>query len=67
MITTIYGDMDEAELDKIEGGHENDNEVMRWVEYRLRYLPNSVAIHRSAHIHLKQPAVFGISAVGGVG
>jgi hypothetical protein len=54
MISTIHGDMDEADLVKSEGYDEFDADgagstsVVDWVEYRL---PDSdEIIHRSAHI-----------------
>ncbi len=40
----------ESELECVRGMHENDNEIARWVEYRL----GSVLVHRSAHVHLKK-------------
>lgn len=51
-ITTIHGDMDEAQLVKTEGDIDNENERTHWVEYRL---PGSNQIvHRSAHVVLKK-------------
>jgi hypothetical protein len=50
MITTIYGDMDEALLLKKEGGFENDGEITSWVEYYL----DGELVHRSANIYLKK-------------
>lgn len=61
MITTIYGDMDDAALVKTEGCIDNDNEHTSWVEYRL----NDEIVHRSAHVTLKKPAVWAESAVSG--
>jgi len=53
LIDGQLGEMDESELVKTEGSHENDNEIATWVEYRL---PGSdVIVHRSAHVHLKIP------------
>lgn len=40
----------ETDLVKKEGGHENDTEIAKWVEYWL----NGELVHRSAHVHLKQ-------------
>lgn len=55
MVNTIHGPMDELDLEKREGGFENDNEKTTWVEYRI---PGSETIvHRSAHVTLKQQAV----------
>jgi len=51
---------DESELVKSTGGHENDNEVATWVEYRF---PGSDDIvHRSAHVTLKQVFADGMIA-----
>jgi hypothetical protein len=50
-VTTIYGDMDDSELLKLEGGFEDDNEITSWVQY---HLPKSgELVHRSASVHLK--------------
>lgn len=46
--------MKESQLDRTWGGHENDNEIAVWVEYRL----NGKLVHRSARVHLKKAAVF---------
>jgi hypothetical protein len=59
MVTTIYGDMDEALLEKKEGGFEDDNENTSWVEYWL----NGELVHRSVHVRLKKAVVaFGEAA-----
>ena len=50
-ITTTKGDMDEALLEKREGGLDNDNEHTTWVEYWLE----GELVHRSAHVTLKRP------------
>ena len=51
-IMTIHGDMDESDLEKLEGEDETEHAVVRWVEYRL---PGSDQIvHRSAHGIIKQ-------------
>jgi hypothetical protein len=50
MILTIYGEMDEAQLEKLEGVVDNDHEHTTWVEYWL----NGVLVHRSVHVHLKE-------------
>jgi hypothetical protein len=52
-VNTIYGEMEESELRKVEGGHENDNEIVSWVEYYL----GEELVHRSVAMHLKQ-AIF---------
>jgi hypothetical protein len=51
LITTIYGEMDEALLEKrIPDPVDNDNELTHAVEYWL----NGELVHRSVHVHLKQ-------------
>jgi len=62
MITTLYGDKDEATLEKREGIVDNENEYTTWVEYRQP--GSSEVIHRSVHVTLKRP-VTATSAVGG--
>lgn len=47
--------MDEADLLKLEGGFENDNELTSWVQYHLP--ATGELVHRSAHVQLKLPAV----------
>jgi hypothetical protein len=62
VITTTHGDMDEALLQKLEGGVDNENEFTRWVEY---WLPSGAdgkpeLVHRSASVQLKKtPSLFG--------
>ena len=56
MITTIYGDMDEALLIKLEGSIENSTETTNWVEYRQA--GSDEIIHRSVHMILKEMPVF---------
>jgi len=52
IITTIHGDMDESLLVKLEGGEEDDEHKLDWVEYRL---PGSDEIvHRSVNLHIKK-------------
>ena len=65
MITTIYGDRDEALFEKREGRDENDNEVATWVEYWDNSVQPAVLVHRSAHIQLKRWPE-GMSALQGV-
>ena len=55
MVTTIYGDMDEALLEKKTGVVDNDNEHTTWVEYWHK----GELVHRSAHVALKK----GLSAL----
>jgi hypothetical protein len=54
IITTTKGDMDESLLEKREGTVDNDNEATTWVEY----WHEGELVHRSAHVTLKQPAIF---------
>lgn len=42
--------MDESLLLKKTGGHEDENEIVKWVEYWL----DDELVHRSAHVHLKK-------------
>lgn len=56
MITTIYGDMDDANLIKSEGVIDNDIENTKWVEYRQE--GSDEIIHRSVHMTLKDPSIF---------
>lgn len=64
MVNTIYGEMDEADLLKLEGGFEDDNEIVKWVQY---HLPKSgELVHRSAHVHLKK-AIFGEGVAANIG
>lgn len=42
--------MDESLLSRHSGTSENDNEVVKWVEYHL----DGQIVHRSAHVHLKK-------------
>ncbi|MGX6999931.1 hypothetical protein [Caballeronia sp. KNU42] len=53
IVTTTHGDMDQADLLKLEGGFENDNEIVTWVQYHLP--ASGEMVHRSAHVHLKDP------------
>jgi 3-keto-L-gulonate-6-phosphate decarboxylase len=51
-ITTIYGDMDDADprLTKRTGSVEDVNERTEWVEYWM----DGVLVHRSADVQLKR-------------
>ena len=53
LINTTRGEMDEALLEKKEGGLDNENEHTTWVEY---YFEGEL-VHRSANIQLKKPIV----------
>lgn len=62
IITTIYGDMDDADLVKTEGSIDNEVESTTWVEYRK---PGSdEIIHRSVHMTLKEMSVMSKGIVG---
>ena len=60
MVNTIYGEMDEALLEKKIGVIDNDVETTEWAEYYL----DGELVHRSAHITLKEP-ILALSGVGG--
>jgi hypothetical protein len=61
LITTIYGEMDEALLEKrIPDPVDNDNETTTAVEYWL----NGELVHRSVHVHLKQGIELGTAIQG---
>lgn len=49
-IQTTKGLVDEALLQKQEGGHDDENERVSWVEYWL----DGELVHRSVHVHLKK-------------
>lgn len=81
LITTTLGDRDDATLLKTEGGHENDTEIVTWVEYCRLGCPGrahqtgqpdaaglfcQAHIHRSVAMHLKR-GVFADGVAGGVG
>ena len=50
MINTTLGEMDENMLQKKEGGHDNENETCKWVEYYF----DGALVHRSVHLDLKK-------------
>jgi hypothetical protein len=56
MITTIYGEMDEAQLTKREGVDEDDRARAEWVEY----WKESELVHRSVSIQLKKGIEFNL-------
>ena len=56
-VTTTKGDMDVELLEKREGQSENDDEIVKWVEYWLA----GELVHRSVHVHLKKALVIGAS------
>lgn len=47
--------MDEADLLKLEGGYENENEIVTWVQYHLP--ATGELVHRSASVTLKTASV----------
>lgn len=56
--------MDEADLLKLEGGFEDDNEIVKWVQYHLP--ASGELVHRSAHVHLKK-SIFGEGMAAAIG
>lgn len=56
MVTTIYGDMDEALLEKRTGIDEDDRARAEWVEY----WKDGELVHRSASIAIKKGLEFNI-------
>lgn len=52
---TEISEMDDSELHKLEGGYENENEIVHWVQYHLKTTGDMV--HRSAAVHLKKPII----------
>lgn len=63
LINTIHGPTEESELLKLEGGFENDDEIVRWVQYHLT--TDGSMVHRSAHVHLKKVVADGAIATFG--
>jgi hypothetical protein len=58
MINTIYGEMDERNLQKKTGAFDDDNEHTEWIEY----WNDGELVHRSAHVQIKQGASSGVIA-----
>lgn len=52
--------MDEADLLKLEGGFENDAEIVKWTQYHLP--ASGELVHRSADVRLKLVAAEGAIA-----
>lgn len=52
IVTTTYGDMDDALLKCRTGMHEDEDEKAEWIEYRLR--TTGELVHRSAHVTVKK-------------
>lgn len=77
-VNTIYGPMDDSELQRRDGLVDNDNEHTTTVEYCLANCPGnahrtgkpdsdghfcSLHVHRSAHVTLKKPVTLeGVAA-----
>ena len=59
MISTIYGEQDEATLIKKSGVVETDTEYTTWVEY---HNATGELVHRSAHVTIKQGLIAGAMA-----
>ena len=53
LINTIHGLIDENDLDEKTGTNENENEIIKWVEYWMA----GELVHRSVHVHLKRNVV----------
>ena len=80
MVLTIHGEMDEAQLRKTEGTHDDDCETTTWVEYCLlacdhavhQQTPVGAGVHCPHHVHrsvgmiLKQGAMLN-GALGQLG
>lgn len=49
LVTTIYGDMDDSKLRKVEGSEDRPDAFVSWVEYWL----GDELVHRSVHGALK--------------
>lgn len=58
-----FSTMKESQLVRTAGGHDNDNEVAAWVEYRL----GDKLVHRSAHVHLKKSPFYGEAIAASLG
>ena len=55
IVTTTKGEMDDSMLEHRTGEVDNENEFTTWTEYWL----DGELVHRSVHVTLKKPAVFG--------
>ena len=56
----IDGELCQVDAEKLilrTGGHEDENEIVSFTEYRLRSDPQGVAVHRSVAMHLKKPVI----------
>jgi hypothetical protein len=49
-ISTKLGLMNESELDYKEGTDENDNEIVKWQEWKYQ----GELVKRNVHVHLKE-------------
>lgn len=57
--------MDEADLLKLEGGFENEDERVTWVQYHLK--ESGALVHRSAHVHMKKVDIMGQAIAASIG
>lgn len=53
--------MDETHLLRLEGGFENEQEAVSWVQYHLRV--SGEMVHRSAHIRVKQVSTYAVANI----
>lgn len=63
IINTIDGPRDDAELRRVDGSVDNDNEFTTWVEF----WDGGRLVHRSAHVTLKQAGVIGEALAASLG
>jgi hypothetical protein len=57
--------MDEADLVKRVGSHDDEFESAEWIEYRLRSDHTAArAVHRSVHVTLKKTATLASGEIG---
>ena len=54
LVETVRGLWPTCGLERCEGAAEDENEIRRWVEYRL----GGKLLHRSVHLTLKQTPAF---------
>lgn len=54
LIFTTLGNVEESTLEKTEGGHENDNEIVKWQEWRFE----GEIVKREVQMHLKKGILF---------
>ena len=56
MINTIYGELEESTLRKVNGSFEDENELTTWTEYYL----HDELVHRSATVNMKHGFIGGV-------